>query len=99
MRHRHSRATSFETRAPPAPQDEGIKPCCDATGLETIDPACTGMRRVFVVSTLQNISGTITLAGAGKMGSAMLTGWLARGLEAKRVTVIEPAPSPDIAAL
>ena len=46
-----------------------------------------------------DISGTIALAGAGKMGSAMLTGWLARGLDAKRVAVIEPAPSPDIAAL
>ena len=46
-----------------------------------------------------DISGTIALAGAGKMGSAMLTGWLARGLDAKRVTVIEPAPSTDIAAL
>jgi pyrroline-5-carboxylate reductase len=51
------------------------------------------------VSTLQNITGTIALAGAGKMGGAMLTGWLAGGLEAKRVVVIEPAPSPEIGAL
>jgi pyrroline-5-carboxylate reductase len=51
------------------------------------------------VSTLQNISGTIALAGAGKMGGAMLTGWLAGGLDPKRAVVIEPAPSPDIAAL
>jgi pyrroline-5-carboxylate reductase len=51
------------------------------------------------VNTLQNITGTIVLAGAGKMGGAMLTGWLAQGLEAKRVVVIEPAPSPDIGAL
>jgi pyrroline-5-carboxylate reductase len=57
------------------------------------------MRRVSRVSTLQNISGTIALAGAGKMGGAMLTGWLAGGLDAGRVVVIEPAPSPDIAAL
>jgi pyrroline-5-carboxylate reductase len=35
-------------------------------------------------STLQNISGTIALAGAGKMGGAMLTGWLAGGLDPTR---------------
>jgi len=60
---------------------------------------------VFVVvtlsnsNTLQNITGTIALAGAGKMGGAMLTGWLAGGLEGKRVVVIEPAPSAEIGAL
>jgi pyrroline-5-carboxylate reductase len=51
------------------------------------------------VSTLQNITGTIALAGAGKMGGAMLTGWLAGGLDAKRVVVIEPMPSAEITAL
>ena len=50
-------------------------------------------------STLQNITGTIALAGAGKMGGAMLSGWLGGGLDAKRVMVIEPAPSAEIAAL
>jgi pyrroline-5-carboxylate reductase len=50
-------------------------------------------------SSLQNITGTIALAGAGKMGGAMLTGWLAQGLDPKRVVVVEPAPSPDITAL
>ena len=50
-------------------------------------------------STLQNITGTIALAGAGKMGGAMLTGWLAGGLDAKRVVVIEPMPSAEINAL
>ena len=49
--------------------------------------------------TLKNITGTIALAGAGKMGGAMLTGWLAGGLDAKRVVVIEPHPSDDIKAL
>jgi len=48
---------------------------------------------------LQNITGTILLAGAGKMGGAMLTGWLARGLDARQVVVIEPSPSPEIGAL
>jgi pyrroline-5-carboxylate reductase len=50
-------------------------------------------------SGLQNITGTIALAGAGKMGGAMLTGWLAGGLDPKRAVVIEPMPSPEIAAL
>ncbi|WP_407181327.1 pyrroline-5-carboxylate reductase [Bradyrhizobium sp. STM 3562] len=33
------------------------------------------------------------------MGGAMLTGWLAGGLDPRRVAVIEPAPSADISAL
>jgi pyrroline-5-carboxylate reductase len=48
---------------------------------------------------LQDITGTIVLAGAGKMGGAMLSGWLARGLDAKSVAVIEPYPSDEIRAL
>src|SRR6186713_176 len=48
---------------------------------------------------LQNLHGTLAPAGAGKMGGAMLTGWLAGGLDAKRVVVIEPHPSPEIGAL
>ena len=48
---------------------------------------------------LAQIKGTIVLAGAGKMGGAMLSGWLARGLDAKRVAVIEPQPSGEISAL
>src|SRR6267378_147348 len=48
---------------------------------------------------LAQIKGTIVLAGAGKMGGAMLSGWLARGLDPKRVAVIEPHPSPEISAL
>jgi pyrroline-5-carboxylate reductase len=48
---------------------------------------------------LTQITGTIVLAGAGKMGGAMLSGWLAQGLDAKRVAVIEPHPSDEISAL
>lgn len=48
---------------------------------------------------LQQITGTIALAGAGKMGGAMLTGWLAGGLDAGRVVVIDPQPSAEISAL
>jgi pyrroline-5-carboxylate reductase len=48
---------------------------------------------------LKDITGTIALAGAGKMGGALLTGWLAQGLVPGRLVVIEPAPSPEIMAL
>ena len=43
-------------------------------------------------NTLQNLHGTLALAGAGKMGGAMLTGWLAGGLDPERVVVVEPHP-------
>jgi pyrroline-5-carboxylate reductase len=49
-------------------------------------------------TTLKDISGIIVLAGAGKMGGAMLSGWLAQGLDPARVAVIEPHPSEDIRA-
>ena len=48
---------------------------------------------------LSDIKGTIVLAGAGKMGGAMLAGWLARGLDPKHVAVTEPFPSEEIRAL
>jgi pyrroline-5-carboxylate reductase len=48
---------------------------------------------------LAHISGPIVLAGAGKMGGAMLSGWLAQGLDPHSVSVIEPHPSDDIRAL
>ena len=43
--------------------------------------------------------GRLVLAGAGKMGGAMLAGWLTRGLDPKNVSVIEPEPSKAIKAL
>lgn len=48
---------------------------------------------------LANLSGSIVLAGAGKMGGAMLTSWLAEGVDAGKLAVIDPAPSSEIAAL
>ncbi len=39
------------------------------------------------------------LAGAGKMGGAMLTGWIAGGLDPKRAIVIDPYVSDEIKAL
>jgi len=42
---------------------------------------------------------SLALVGAGKMGGAMLSGWLALGLDGARVTVIDPHPSDEIRAL
>jgi pyrroline-5-carboxylate reductase len=42
---------------------------------------------------------SLALVGAGKMGRAMLEGWLALGLNLKNVTVIEPQPSLEISSL
>lgn len=39
---------------------------------------------------------SLVLVGAGKMGGAMLDGWLAAGLQPKRITVIDPLPSEDL---
>jgi pyrroline-5-carboxylate reductase len=41
----------------------------------------------------------LVLLGCGRMGSALLDGWLARGLPAAAVHVIEPAPSAALVAL
>src|SRR5688572_15577638 len=48
---------------------------------------------------LADLSGTILLVGAGKMGNAMLEGWLALGLAMVKIAVIEPQPSSEITAL
>jgi len=48
-------------------------------------------------TSLRDISGTLALAGAGKMGSAMLDGWVARGLDPAKVVVLEPQPSLQVA--
>src|SRR6187431_795912 len=51
------------------------------------------------ISSLASIPGTLVLVGAGKMGGAMLDGWLARKLPPKKVIVLEPQPSKAIKAL
>src|SRR5213080_691021 len=53
----------------------------------------------MVMSTLRDFSGTLVLVGAGKMGGAMLEGWLALGLEPAKIAVMEPKPAEAIAAL
>jgi pyrroline-5-carboxylate reductase len=50
-------------------------------------------------SDLRRLPGLLFLIGAGKMGGALLDGWLRLGLDPARVAVIEPKPSPHIAAL
>lgn len=51
------------------------------------------------VKRLGEFRGTLVLVGAGKMGSAMLDGWLARGLNPKKITVIEPQPVKAVKGL
>ncbi len=43
-------------------------------------------------------SGPIALVGAGKMGSALLEGWLALGLAPAKVAVFEPQPTSELLA-
>jgi pyrroline-5-carboxylate reductase len=42
---------------------------------------------------------SLLLLGAGKMGGAMLEGWLAEGMPPQGVTVIDPRPSDEMARL
>jgi len=48
---------------------------------------------------LRKFACTLVLVGAGKMGGAMLDGWLARGLNPKKIVVLEPQPAKAIKAL
>jgi pyrroline-5-carboxylate reductase len=48
---------------------------------------------------LADFSGTLLLVGAGKMGSALLEGWLALGLDPKKIAVLEPQPGKELRAL
>jgi pyrroline-5-carboxylate reductase len=48
---------------------------------------------------LRDFSGLIILVGAGKMGGALLEGWLRLGLDPRKLALVEPQPLPHIAAL
>ena len=48
---------------------------------------------------LRSFSGLLVLVGAGKMGGALLEGWLRLGLDPKNVAVLEPQPAPGLATL
>jgi pyrroline-5-carboxylate reductase len=56
-------------------------------------------KTVKALKPLKSFKGTLLLVGAGKMGGAMLDGWLARGLRPKAVTVLDPKPGPRLRAL
>jgi pyrroline-5-carboxylate reductase len=45
------------------------------------------------------LAGTLVLVGAGKMGGAMLEGWLKGGAEASRIVALDPAPPPEVKAV
>jgi pyrroline-5-carboxylate reductase len=42
---------------------------------------------------------SLLLAGAGKMGGALLRAWLDRGYDPRKIDVIEPHPSPELIEL
>lgn len=48
---------------------------------------------------LRELPGPLILIGAGKMGGALLEGWLNSGLDPTRIAVVEPQPAPAISAL
>jgi len=48
---------------------------------------------------VSRLPASLTLVGAGKMGGAMLAGWLDGGLDPARTTVLDPHPSPELDAL
>jgi len=52
-----------------------------------------------VSDSLRDFSGVLVLVGAGKMGGALLEGWIRLGLDPQNIAVIEPAIPPHIAAL
>ena len=45
------------------------------------------------------LRGTVLLVGAGKMGGALLEGWLARGLDPADIAVLDPTPPVAVAEL
>jgi pyrroline-5-carboxylate reductase len=57
------------------------------------------MAKAAKQSSLASIPGTLVLVGAGKMGGAMLEGWLARKLPPRKVAVLDPQPSKRVKAL
>ena len=45
------------------------------------------------------LAGPLLLVGAGKMGGALLAGWLRQGLDPALVYVQDPTPAPEVAGL
>jgi pyrroline-5-carboxylate reductase len=57
-----------------------------------------GKREKFTDMILK-LNGTLVLVGAGKMGGAMLEGWLKAGADPKKVVALDPGPPAEVAAL
>lgn len=51
------------------------------------------------MSVAPDLSGRLVLIGAGKMGTAMLQGWMEAGVTGDRVTIFDPAPPPETMAV
>lgn len=63
------------------------------------DPAGAGQIVKGMMMTMQDVGARgLVLLGCGKMGSAMLSGWLAGGLDPAAVAVIDPHPSDWVKA-
>jgi pyrroline-5-carboxylate reductase len=45
----------------------------------------------------EHLAGSVLLVGAGRMGGALLKGWLAGGFPPERIVVQEPSPPADVA--
>ena len=45
------------------------------------------------------LDGNLVLLGAGKMGGAMLQGWLESGLPPQQIVILDPSPPPEIAEI
>jgi pyrroline-5-carboxylate reductase len=52
-----------------------------------------------MIEKADNLPSSLVLVGGGKMGGAMLEGWLRVGLSADAASVIDPDPSPDLKTL
>ncbi|WP_205666222.1 pyrroline-5-carboxylate reductase [Aquabacter cavernae] len=50
------------------------------------------------IRSLESLNGPVVLVGAGKMGGAMLEGWLKLGLPPKHTVVLDPNLRPEVAA-
>ncbi len=48
---------------------------------------------------MAQLDGTLVLVGAGKMGGAMLAGWLKSDVAAAQVVVLDPSPPPEMLAM
>jgi pyrroline-5-carboxylate reductase len=46
-----------------------------------------------------SLRGTLVLVGAGKMGGAMLEGWLKAGADSRKIATIDPSPPVEVKAL